>query len=93
MLFNVDVTFTTTMVVEAVSEDEARRVARAEALQAVRDANEAPSINVTGEVSSLRQLRNGWDGVCVPYGGDGNTRLSELLPPMKPTPTTSGSES
>ena len=33
------------------------------------------------ELISVCGLRGGWDGDCVPYGGDGNTRLKELLTP------------
>ena len=40
----------------------------------------SPRIEVDGEVKSLGELRHGWDGECIPYGGDGNTRLHDLLP-------------
>lgn len=34
------------------------------------------------QVRSQRQLtQHGWDGMCIPYGGDGDTRLQDLLPP------------
>lgn len=37
------------------------------------------------EVHSLADLRrHGWDGLCLPYGGDGNTRLQALLPADPP---------
>lgn len=35
------------------------------------------------EVKSLEHLQRlcaAWDGRCTPYGGDGNTRLKDLLP-------------
>jgi len=33
------------------------------------------------QVSSLSELPNncGWDGECLPWGGDGKTRLKEVL--------------
>ena len=33
----------------------------------------------SGEVVRVDQLEHGWDGECIPYGGDGNTRLGALL--------------
>jgi hypothetical protein len=34
-----------------------------------------------GEVKSVDDLNlHGWEGECIPYGGDGNTRLKDLLP-------------
>ncbi len=38
-----------------------------------------PSLHVTGDVTQERHLRDGWDGQCIPYGGDGNTKISALL--------------
>jgi len=32
-------------------------------------------------VTSEKHLRDGWDVECVPYGGAGNARLRDLLPP------------
>lgn len=40
-----------------------------------------PGIEVHGAVESLHILQHGWDGECIPYGGDGNTRLAELVRP------------
>lgn len=40
-----------------------------------------PRIEIDGEVVKVEDLANGWDGECIPYGGDGNTRLGELLAP------------
>jgi len=34
-----------------------------------------------GPVTGLADLeRHGWDGKCIPFGGDGNTCLEDLLP-------------
>ena len=38
-----------------------------------------PRIGIWGEVVRVDQLKHGWDGECIPYGGDGNTRLGALL--------------
>lgn len=42
-----------------------------------------PRIEVDGVVAEGGDLLYGWDGECIPYGGDGNTRLKELLTPNK----------
>jgi hypothetical protein len=41
---------------------------------------ETPDVFVDDEVRSEEDLPDGWDLACLPYGGDGNTRLSEILP-------------
>jgi len=43
------------------------------------DAN--PRIESNGENKTLDDLSHGWDGECIPYGGDGNTRIKDLMPP------------
>lgn len=80
-IFNVTVTMETTLVVIAEDENHAWEVARENARRDFDDADEAPQIHVTGEVKSAEHLRDGWNGDCVPYGGDGNTRLRDLLTP------------
>lgn len=43
------------------------------------------------EVCSLEHLadfNSDWDGECIPYNGDGNTRLNTLLPETAPDPDT-----
>ncbi len=32
------------------------------------------------KTNRLRELAGGWTGDCIPYGGDGNTRLKDILP-------------
>lgn len=79
-LFNVDVTFRTTMVVEAGSEDDAYWEAKSQARSALSDdMNCGPEAHVTGEITTQSDLRNGWDADCIPYGGDGNTRIGAIL--------------
>ena len=36
----------------------------------------------------LARLDSEWDGECLPYGGDGSTRLKELLPEETPSKDT-----
>ena len=80
-IYNVRVTFETTMVVIAGDEDEAYAVAVENAKRALDDEGTFPDADVRGEVTSEKHLRDGWDENCVPYGGDGNTRLRDLFPP------------
>ena len=40
-----------------------------------------PRIEIDGAVSKVEDLAHGWDGECIPYGGDGNTTLAALLVP------------
>ena len=40
-----------------------------------------PRIEVDGAVVKVEDLAHGWDGECIPYGGDGNTKLADLLVP------------
>ncbi len=80
-IFNVIASMQTTMVVVAHDKDHAWEVAQEYAAQAFDD--EVPQTYITGEVFSLRHLHSGWDGECVPYGGDGNTRLGDLFPAEK----------
>ncbi|WP_349609064.1 hypothetical protein [Cupriavidus sp. DF5525] len=43
-----------------------------------------PDIDVHGEIKSLARLPADWDPMCLPYGGDGETRLKDLLPETEP---------
>lgn len=38
-----------------------------------------PAIWVDREIKTLKQLPSGWDGMCIPYGGDGNARIQEIV--------------
>ena len=79
-IYNVAIKFETTMVIVADDEDGARNTARSGALKALDDTDERPIVDVRGEVTKPEHLRDGWDMDCVPYGGDGNTRLGDLIP-------------
>lgn len=78
-LYNVTVTLETKIVVVADDEDHAWQVASDEARDAIDNDRPAPDVSVRGEVTSEKHLRDGWDAECVPYGGDGNTRIGALL--------------
>lgn len=79
-LYRALITMTTHVVVIADDEEQARFVAKDNAKQAFSDDLDCPpEVSVFGEVTNVTQLRDGWDGACVPYGGDGNTRIGELL--------------
>jgi len=80
-IFNVIATMQTSMVVIADDEDHAWEVAQEHAQEAFDDANAPYQTHVTGEVKKVEHLRSGWDGDCIPYGGDENTRLRDLLTP------------
>ena len=79
-LYNVTVSLETTMVVFADDEGHAYWVAKENTREAIDNDRPDPDVRVRGEVTRERHLRDGWDGQCVPYGGDGHTRISALLP-------------
>lgn len=72
------VEFTMTAIVQAEDEGDAYSVAD-DAWRDIRSGSD-PCISIGDEVRSLAELTDGWDGMCLPYGGDGNTRLQDLLP-------------
>ena len=81
-LYNVSVSVHTTMVVVANDINHARQVAQVEYRQAFDDDGYGRvKIEVTGAVNSAQDLRDGWNVRCLPYGGDGNARLKDLLTP------------
>ena len=72
-------------VVMAESEIDALCVAESEAREICGD-GELTADDAT-EVKSLEQLTRldrEWDGMSLPYNGDGNTRLKDLLPEAEP---------
>lgn len=72
------VELTVVAVIEADDEIDAITAAEDDKREIFGDAND-PEISVCGEVTKLADLTDGWDGDCIPYGGDGNTRIRELL--------------
>ena len=78
-LYNVNVAIKFTMVVQADDERHAFDVAEDNFKAGMSDAEPNTVIAVTGGVIRAEDLRDGWDAECLPYGGDGNTRIGELL--------------
>ena len=79
-LFNVLITKETTLVVLAEDKDHAWEVAQTNVERSFTDSDCVADVFVSGEVRGSKDLRDGWNGDCVPYGGDGNTRIASLLP-------------
>lgn len=75
--YAVEISFT--MIVMADDESDAFHCARENASEAWGDTYD-PSFDVCGQVKAEADLkRHKWDGQCIPYGGDGDTRLSDIL--------------
>jgi hypothetical protein len=72
------VKYTVTAVVMAEDESHAWQVARSHRSEVFGE-SDCNNICVEGEVTRGEQLRGGWDLQCIPYGGDGNTRIGELI--------------
>lgn len=79
-LYNVTLTLETEIIVVADDEDHAYQIALENARDAINNDSPNPNVSVRGEVTNEKHLRDGWDARCVPYGGDGNTMISALLP-------------
>lgn len=73
--WNVELKYTG--VVYAESESEAYSLATDSARDIVDDAME-PDIDVTHQIKSKQDFRDGWDGECIGYGHYGNTRIAEI---------------
>lgn len=80
-LYNVTVSLEIQIVVVADDEDHAYQVSEENTREAIDDYMPDPDVSVRGEVTDESHLRSGWDAECVPYGGDGNTRIGALLTP------------
>ena len=66
-------------VVMADDESQAADLARRDAGEIARN-EDKHAISGVFEIKSVADLRHGWDGRCIPYGGDEDTRLEDLLP-------------
>lgn len=70
-----------TAVVMAESEIDALCVAEREAREIYSDgALAADNATELNSLEQLKRLDGEWNGMCLPYNGDGNTRLKNLLP-------------
>lgn len=78
-IYNVNVVLESVMVVVADDEQGATNRALENYRGNFSDLGTLPDITVLGEVASCGDLRDGWDGKCLPFGGDGNTRIEDLL--------------
>jgi hypothetical protein len=81
-------TISLTTVVMADNEHHARLVAEHEKREIFGDAygnqiTYSPATQMTCE-TDLNKV--GWDGLCLPYGGDGNTRLKDILATLEAEP-------
>lgn len=74
-----ETTITITAVVQADNATDAYLVTRDQMREIFRDIDH-PDITVGNRIGSVKDLPKEWDGMCLPYGGDGNTRLKDLLP-------------
>lgn len=74
-LYVVEITVRT--VVQAADEIDACIVAEDNWREIAGDTQ--PDAFVEQEVLEERHLPTGWDLGCLPYGGDGSTRMSEML--------------
>jgi hypothetical protein len=79
------VRISTVAIIVAENEEEAADIAVEEEHSILTDEtceHDAPEV-----VASEADLtRHGWDGECIPYGGDGNTRLKNLFALVEPEP-------
>lgn len=73
--YNVELTYVG--VVYAEDEDQAHIIALDNARDIVDDSMD-PKIDVTHEIKSKNDFTDGWDGECIGYGHDGNTRICEI---------------
>lgn len=80
-----------TAVVMADSKIAAMCAAESNSYEIVRDCElTADGATELASLEQLSRLDQGWGGECIPYDGDGNTRLKDLLPeagPFKDTKT------
>ena len=74
-LYRVTVEFE--MVVEARDEDHAWSLASMHAPEAVPDCE--PDVRVGSQILSIADLPEKWDSMCLPYGGDGNQRIKDII--------------
>ncbi len=74
-LWNVELTYVA--VVLAEDEESAWDVAAANNRKIVGDSS-VPIIDVCHRIKEKKDFRDGWDSMCIPYGGDGNSRICEI---------------
>ena len=75
------VEMTVLAVVVAQDEFQAIEIASKSKDEILRDCGD-PAFDVCGTVKSLSNLDGGWCGGCIPYGGDTDSTIADLLPQM-----------
>lgn len=80
-LYTVRIELDIPAVVQAEDEDEAWDIARESLREIMRDVDirREADIYVSQQIEKKEDLPEEWDERSVPYGGDGNTRLADLL--------------
>lgn len=72
-------------VVMAETPEDADEVARRNLSEITRW--DSPEYSAGRPIKSMQELcAIGWDGQCLPYGGDGETRLSDILAELESEP-------
>lgn len=79
-LYNVEVTKTTIMVVNADDKSAAYFIAKDQSDQAFDDDfSDNIEVSVIGEIMSASDLREGWDEYCCPYSENEIKKISDIL--------------
>lgn len=80
-----EVEFTVRAVVQADDSTHAYSVAMDERREIFSDTS-IGDVDVCREIREVSHLPDGWDVACLPYGGDGNTRIGEILAEIPSVP-------
>lgn len=75
-LYMVEITMSA--VVLAMDEEHAHFIADIYKQNIARD-DKSKNAEVSHVVLNATDLNNGWNGYCIPYGGDGVTNITDLL--------------
>jgi len=82
--YAVEVSFT--LIVMSESPEHAEEVAEAHAIEAMSDTTD-PYFGTPVPITNVNDLTaRGWTEDCIPYGGEGNTCLGEIIAQLEPEP-------
>lgn len=73
------VEYTVYAVVMAEDDTHAHQIADSKYRDVFYDMGSPDGMFVRGEIKTQADLDGNWDLDCIPYNGDGNTRISEYL--------------